>query len=250
MKKMRKLIPALAMLLVSAVMMSTASFAWFSMNTTVTADGMSITAKNDSKYLQIIKAGDSFDNEAAQTSATAVNASNEVRPVTIVNSLESDKKTVVPYDGNTAPVWVEAFSASPDQSEMRENSEYKVVSNLEGHALVNTFKVRMNPATGVDEGEDLYVSGVTVTATDSEKAALKDAIRVAFVGTDFGVIFDADGNKVGGTDDDSAIIIDTVDDVGVEFSVYIFIDGEDDAATTNNAALDSGYTVEFSLSIK
>ena len=33
MKKMRRLIPAIAMLLVSAVMLSTASFAWFTRRT-------------------------------------------------------------------------------------------------------------------------------------------------------------------------------------------------------------------------
>ena len=44
MKKMRKLLPAIAMLLVSAVMMSTASFAWFTMNSEVKATGMEVTA--------------------------------------------------------------------------------------------------------------------------------------------------------------------------------------------------------------
>ena len=42
---MKKLIPALALLLVSAVMLATSSFAWFSMNTTVAVTGMSVTAK-------------------------------------------------------------------------------------------------------------------------------------------------------------------------------------------------------------
>lgn len=45
MKKMRRLIPAIAMLLVSAVMLSTASFAWFTMNEAVTATGMNIQAQ-------------------------------------------------------------------------------------------------------------------------------------------------------------------------------------------------------------
>lgn len=44
MKKMRKLIPAFAMLMVSAIMLSTASFAWFSSNTKVTATGMQVQA--------------------------------------------------------------------------------------------------------------------------------------------------------------------------------------------------------------
>lgn len=42
---MKKLISALALLLISAVLLSTASFAWFSMNTQVTVTGMSVTAK-------------------------------------------------------------------------------------------------------------------------------------------------------------------------------------------------------------
>ena len=39
---MKKLIPALALLLVSAVMLATSSFAWFSMNTTVSVTGMEV----------------------------------------------------------------------------------------------------------------------------------------------------------------------------------------------------------------
>lgn len=41
-KNARKLIPAVAMLLVSATMLSTASFAWFSMNSQVEATGMQV----------------------------------------------------------------------------------------------------------------------------------------------------------------------------------------------------------------
>jgi hypothetical protein len=39
---MKKIIPALALLLVSAVMLATSSFAWFSMNTTVSVTGMEV----------------------------------------------------------------------------------------------------------------------------------------------------------------------------------------------------------------
>lgn len=45
MKKMRKLIPALSMLMVAAIMLTTASFAWFTMNDQVTATGMQVQAK-------------------------------------------------------------------------------------------------------------------------------------------------------------------------------------------------------------
>lgn len=51
MKKMRKLIPAFAMLMIAAIMMTTASFAWFTMNETVTATGMQVQAKASGNLL-------------------------------------------------------------------------------------------------------------------------------------------------------------------------------------------------------
>ena len=92
MKKMRRLIPAIAMLLVSAVMLSTASFAWFTMGTTATAEGMKVTAQAASSLL-IIKgvADDAAFNDFASANnivtysedadtlepATAYDANNE-----------------------------------------------------------------------------------------------------------------------------------------------------------------------------
>ena len=51
MKKMRRMIPALCMLLVSAIMLTTASYAWFTMNEEVTASGMQVKAKADGSLL-------------------------------------------------------------------------------------------------------------------------------------------------------------------------------------------------------
>ena len=51
--KFKKLIPALCMLLVAAVLMGTSTFAWFSMNDQVTATGMQVVVKSDNTYLLI-----------------------------------------------------------------------------------------------------------------------------------------------------------------------------------------------------
>ncbi len=53
MKKFRKLIPAMCMLLISAVLVGTSTFAWFSMQETVTVTGLQVTAKTDQPYLII-----------------------------------------------------------------------------------------------------------------------------------------------------------------------------------------------------
>ena len=44
MKKFKKLIPAFCMLLVSAILLGSSTYAWFSMNDTVKATGMQINA--------------------------------------------------------------------------------------------------------------------------------------------------------------------------------------------------------------
>lgn len=51
--KSKRLIFAICLLLVSAVMVGTASFAWFSMNTEVAVDGIEVEAYSDSLFLEI-----------------------------------------------------------------------------------------------------------------------------------------------------------------------------------------------------
>lgn len=58
MKKFKKLIPALCMLLVSAVMLGTTTFAWFSMNNKVSVNGMSVEAKANTLYAIVLKEND------------------------------------------------------------------------------------------------------------------------------------------------------------------------------------------------
>ena len=72
MKKFKKLIPALCMLLISAVLMGTSTYAWFSMNKTVTAEGMQVTAKSNSTYLLIGNVNNATTIQNAQS--TKVNA--------------------------------------------------------------------------------------------------------------------------------------------------------------------------------
>ena len=53
MKKTKRLVIAVSMLLVSAVLLATASYAWFAMNTEVGVSGLEVEAYTDSLYLQI-----------------------------------------------------------------------------------------------------------------------------------------------------------------------------------------------------
>ena len=261
MKMTRKLIPALAMLLISAVLMSTASYAWFSMNTKVTATGMSITAKNESQYLQIVAGADGvFSDTAAQISAQATLASKSLRPTSLVGAIVDDGESINAYAGSTTLYWVEAFSSDPADHEKRDDMNYDDVTTKATstgaeniYTLYNVFKVRMNPTTGVSSARNLYVDSVkiqAVKADDADAAALLDSVRVAIVGPDAGVIFDADGNKYGKDEGSgvSTVIMNTVDSTGKTIQVYVYFEGEADT-TINNNIDPSSFTVEFTLKI-
>ena len=82
----KKLAPAFLMLLVSAILLATSTYAWFSMNTTVTATGMSITAEADNPFLMIQENGKTGDwTEEATLTADGANLSL-IHPTTIDQS--------------------------------------------------------------------------------------------------------------------------------------------------------------------
>lgn len=63
MLKNKRILVAVAMLLISATLLSTASYAWFAMNTRVSANGLQVGAYSDSLFLQISKDDSTYDTE-------------------------------------------------------------------------------------------------------------------------------------------------------------------------------------------
>lgn len=260
MNKFKKLVPAICMLLVSAVLMGTSTYAWFSMNTTVTAKGMQVTAKSDSKFLQIISTADgsAFADNTAQIEANAANPSKQVRPTYVMKqgTSETDFVAITKDDASTAFKWVEAFSSDPTSS--AKNGNYSNVTalatatdNTNIYTLINDFKVRLNPKTGATTANNLTIGSVTVTSTNTTTAndVLKDAVRVLIVCGDNWTIW-KNGSKVLAKGD-SNIIASTVTTTATDVKVYIYFDGEDTSTTTNNATTlgTDGYKVEFTLTI-
>ena len=101
MKKMRRLIPAIAMLLVSAVMLSTASFAWFTLNDEVTASGMQIQAKATGS-LVIGTAPLTYASAATKADLTS-ETTNKLSPMTWGVVTEDDAET---EDDETVMGWI------------------------------------------------------------------------------------------------------------------------------------------------
>ena len=79
-KSLRKIIPAIAMLVISATLVGTSTFAWFSMNTRVTVTGMSVTTEVKNN-LQIAETNSeaNYENTLSQT------RTGKLEPVSTVN---------------------------------------------------------------------------------------------------------------------------------------------------------------------
>lgn len=138
MKVFRKLIPSFIMLLISAIMLSTASYAWFSMNTAVTATNMSVKATTGPSL--VISASTNFTAGTIEVSKSGVDVT--LMPATaFVNGM---------LDGTSSH---NALSAPAT------NLVY----------VANAGDV--NPSTGLARtGKTLYYSAATTAAVDGGDA--------------------------------------------------------------------------------
>ena len=118
--KFAKLIPALCMLLISAVLVGTSTYAWFSMNTEVTATGMQVKAVAEDG---IVIANES--KSAWNQTATAAHAD--------VTSLVPASAAAV-----TSPVFVHAASTDPNAAQAQQAVDKYAQLSGTGYAWSDT----------------------------------------------------------------------------------------------------------------
>lgn len=218
MKKMRKLLPALAMLLISAVMMSTASFAWFAMNTNVTATGMNVSAKSNDTFLQIKPKGGAIDATNGGVSASATTASVQLYPAK--------------YD-STNKKYQYAYSNDQAHSDAA-GGYYDVPAGDLGHyVLTNEFDIFMKDSASNSYTKNLKVTGFTVTCAEAD---MLNAIRIVVTCGDKVQELSADGKTSGASNsvDSSVVLANSVDEAGVTVTIQVYIDGDSTGVYSNN----------------
>ena len=175
MKLTRKLIPAVAMLIISAVMMSTASFAWFTTNTTVTANGINFTTVapiniliSDASKADDYKALVQFD---AITGAELVPASN------------ADPLTTNFF----APVGAANFGVTGGAVDTDSAVEFQAVTQeieKDTNGYYKDYDLKMMLSSGAATPTDIVnikVNSLTITQTSGGDGKLKDSVRVAVI---------------------------------------------------------------------
>jgi hypothetical protein len=161
MKISKKLISAIVMLTLSFVMLVTSSFAWFSMNDTVSVTGMQVTAKGDQIYLQIKEGKNaSFEANAAQNSVAVASNSATYVPTNVYASITGS--TVVGYVSGETFVWVTANSDDPTKSGKEDDNtpKYKEVASgsLSSYAYKTEYTLRLDPNAGGTNANQLWAS--------------------------------------------------------------------------------------------
>ena len=245
MKKFRKLLPALSMLLISALLMGSSTFAWFSMNTTVTATGMSVTAEAPTSLL------------ISKTSATAgfgstvalTNANNEApttfSPVSYAGvctkwyGLTADAKALVNENGVMQGVTAVTDGANEESfSDLKINSDKPVyeISKAFYHATV---------WLKVDGKENKDVKATLAYETGTTSDSIKNAMHVVFVV----------GGKVVSTidmGDNSALITAnlatlTANADGTQIDIYYFLSGNDIDCKNANISADATMSIKITF---
>lgn len=240
MKMTRKLIPALVMLLVSAIMLSTASYAWFASNDKVTATGMSVNAKAAQQFLQISATnGDDFDITATAT-GTIPPAGVELVHATID---EDDNKTVT---------W--GVGTSTEVGDANVDSELNPVTVTNQYALINDFYLKLS-AGSTGSLTNILARQITVTASD---CSIKEALRILIVGPDGAMLYSyrsADGSgkitlAVDGSNSADVLVSELTTSETEKITVYAFFDGADEIANTAAATNLSSMSFEILFATK
>ena len=235
------------------------SFAWFATNGTVSATGMAIKSKVTNNYLEIKNGNaDANNDENWLTTVAATGSLKEVAPVHPVKSFSVDDQKVVNYDGGEELTWIAANSK--DASVAAKDGKYfaATVGNDGGDfAFVETFNIRIRPGTSVLTATNLALSSVAWTDSTQIKdnaAKIAPAMRVlAYNETaKVGTIFSYTTGSWAREETTAEYLNASFTSEQVQnIKVYVYIDGEDQACTSNNArvGLATGYSVNLTFTI-
>ena len=227
---------AIAMVLVAAVALGSATFAWFVSNNEVTAKTTGVKAQSNTAFMSI-----EYKKSAIGTKTTESVDWTDLGVALYPAEVQSDGATA------PAPKFVTAYGTTTTDGKKTGNyievgDAAKAVKDQYAVGEAGNYNIS---SAGVDLS-DLKIDQVAVTTGANE--GLKDAIRVLVVGPDNWQVWGPDGKKLEGTAD-KALAAKVTKDADTAVSVYVYYDGNDAAVTTANLQniLGSvGVTIHFS----
>ena len=262
--KMKKLIPALAMLLVSAILLGTSTYAWFSMNTTVQATGLQVTAKSNATYLLISGTADnandksdSSEDEAALFVSGGTNAETSVG----AGDENTDKIVYPTYYADAAGTMPGVAQGTTNMAVVAQH--WYTANNANSNDAKDATKNKKDlgtlasPTAGVDLDNYMatYTSWLTLSA-DSEPytgtLTLQSAVASGDAATSVVVVLD-DGTTtetlklVNGTPSTTTNNFSIANDSSVEVTYYVYIDGT--STNVNSDYVNAPHTLTGNITV-
>ena len=182
----KKLLPAIGMLAISAAMLSTATYAWFTMNKTVSVTGMQVNTTVGSNLLisHDTTAGNAANAENTFKTSDTTAISGQLEPVSTIDGKSffyTDTSNVQGNGDAMADTYI-AYNASDTTAF---NSNYQT-SGAVGY-LDYAFELKANNTTAADQYINVTDLELTYGGTSTDKA-----FRVAFFVEDLGTNHTAD----------------------------------------------------------
>lgn len=260
----KQLAAAIAMVLVAAIALGSSTYAWFVSNNNVDAITTDISAQSNSAYLVIQEAtaDKTATDKTSESSATAEDRTAvALYPAQVVNGTATGSYK-----------FESAYAAAAGNSLEKTSTRFTVGENgtapeaeKNGYAHKDTFYI----GTGGYDGSftNLKVEGVTVSAKNTDKADLVNAMRVLVVCGEQWTVW-KNGAEVTSVDTlntagnatetttltakytdatNKAIAASVSKDNDVTVDIYVFYDGADGEVNSDNLAdlKDCGVTVTF-----
>lgn len=244
---MMKIVSAAAMLAVSASMLGTSTYAWFSMNKDVTVSGLQMQAKSeDGILIAAYTVGEGGALTAPVANAFTDNANAYNVPTTGAELL--------PTFTNNGTNWYHNWSKEYNDGQVYGDDGYTSVSNSGStvYYLMNKFQLK-----SVTASKAVYVKKVEVT-NPASPSAYDASIRVLIKMGDTVQIFNNNGTSwatetaaasLNANDDvtsdvaasatvisSSIATIGTAATGGTDVEIYVYYDGEDPACKSANIA--------------
>ena len=224
---------AIAMVLVAAVALGSATFAWFVTNNTVKAQTSSISAQSNASYMTI------------KYNASAVNVDSTFDVATDEN-VKLYPATFGEQKGSTEGKFMTGFGKDVNDGTL--NGTLSLVGNAgTPEEAVNKEFAKKNTFNISSRGQslsNLKIASVEATSADgkgtdlSTTSGINSALRLLVMCGDRWVVLDKDGTfKLGSNGITAAdgILADTVPaDADTKVDIYVFYEGSDQNVYTNN----------------
>lgn len=237
-----KLLMSIIAVAFAFVALGTSTYAWFSMNTTVKAEGMQITAKSDSTFL-LINSGDNDTLSEVQTAkAILTTISVGTEEAKVYPSAHDTLSSAT--DAATAAKWYYKVADAPNASASTKDAQALTDANFSKYVIKRTVYITLAP--GSNDATNLVVAATFVsngTATGNSSNAFTPVKAVVACGD---TVVELDKTT---TSSNTALAATVTASALVTVDIYLYYNGADGSVYTENIANLDGATVNFSFSV-